>query len=229
MEDAVLNGDARKLAELLRQDPSFKVNMVVCGDGRTLLHFACLKSSRSAVIPFLLAHPDIDVNVKSNLGHIPFDLACVNGFTPCVREMLKDSRVKVNEPDKIGSPPLWQAANGGHLDVVKWWIACGREMDLGKPGEYATDAIGMAMRRGTTEMVTLLGRFQNDATKTRHAMRVELGWYDDQAAKMLALVVFVSDGLLQIKDTTPSSASASASASSSSASTLCSSVVTLCC
>ena len=42
--------------------------------------------------------------------------------------------------------------------------------------------------------------------ETRHATRVELGWYDEGAAEMFALVVFVSDGLLQIKDTTPSPA-----------------------
>ena len=29
-------------------------------------------------------------------------------------------------------------------------------------------------------------------------MRVEVGWYDDLAAEMFALVVFVSDGLLQV-------------------------------
>jgi len=32
-------------------------------------------------------------------------------------------------------------------------------------------------------------------------MRVELGWYVQQAAEIFALVVFVSDGLLQINDT----------------------------
>ena len=37
-------------------------------------------------------------------------------------------------------------------------------------------------------------------------MRVELGFLDDLAAEMFALVVFVSDGLLQINDTTPSPA-----------------------
>ena len=37
-------------------------------------------------------------------------------------------------------------------------------------------------------------------------MRVELGWYDEAAAEMFAIVVFVSDGLLQINDTTPSPA-----------------------
>ena len=76
-------------------------------------------------------------------------------------------------------------------------------MDLGKPGDVEkTDAIGKAKARGKTEVATLLERFKKDAAQTRHAMRVEVGWYHDLAAEMFALVVFVSDGLLQIKDTT---------------------------
>jgi len=97
----------------------------------------------------------------------------------------------------------------GHHDVIKWWIASGREMNLGTPGFLSkTDAIGVAKKQGKTEVVSLLERFKSDAAKTRHAMRVELGWHDELAAKMFALVVFVSDGLLQINDTatTPSPA-----------------------
>jgi len=116
--------------------------------------------------------------------------------------LLKDSRVKLNEPDMYGCSPLLRAAYYDHLDVIKWWIASGREMDLGKPGDVRTDAIGVAKKYGKTEVVTLLEKFKSDATKTRHATRVELGWYDEGAAEMFALVVFVSDGLLQIKDTT---------------------------
>jgi len=55
-------------------------------------------------------------------------------------------------------------------------------------------------------VVTLLERFKSDANQTRHAVRVELGLVDELAAEMVALVVFVSDGLLQIKDTPPSPA-----------------------
>ena len=51
-------------------------------------------------------------------------------------------------------------------------------------------------------MVTLLERFEKDDTQTRHAMRLELGWCDEAAAEMFALVVFVSDGLLQINGST---------------------------
>ena len=57
--------------------------------------------------------------------------------------MLKDSRVKVNEPNQNGETPLWYAAFFGYLDIIKWRIASGREMDLGKPGDVdKTDAIG---------------------------------------------------------------------------------------
>ena len=153
------------------------------------------------VIPFLLAHPDIDVNAKNKYVKTPFYFACF-GRTSCVREMLKDSRVKVNDSDNDGITPLWVAATFGHLDIIRWWIASGREMDLGKPGDVdKTDAIGRAKDRRNTAVVTLLERFKSDAAKTRHAMRLELGWYNEAAAERFALVVFVSDGLLQINDT----------------------------
>ena len=173
MQDAVWRGDAKKVAELMRQDPSFKVNMDH-GAGLTILHLACYEDSRSAVIPLLLAHPDIDVNLKDNYGSTPFSWACI-GRPSCVREMLKDSRVKVNEIDNDGSPPLWNFAEDGRIDIIKWWIASGREIDLGKPGDEETDAIGAAKEEGKTEVVTLLERFKSDAAKTRSEVRKELG------------------------------------------------------
>jgi len=68
---AVEKGDAGELAELMRQDPGFDVNMDQDGYGYTLLHYACLGDSRSAVIPLLLIHPDIDVNMDY-YGDTPF-------------------------------------------------------------------------------------------------------------------------------------------------------------
>ena len=198
---AVQNGDAEKLAELMKQNPDFKVNMDRDGDGWTLLHYACYVDSRSAVIPLLLAHPDIDVNAKNMNGSTPFYGACIYGSTSCVCDLLKDSRVKLNEPNNNGYTPLWAAANWGHLDVIGRWIASGREVDFGKPGEIS-DAIGAAEDRGETEVVALLERFKENPVETRHAMRVELGLLDELAAEVFALVVFVSDGLLQIKETT---------------------------
>ena len=98
---AVKEGDVKKVAELMRQDPGFDVNVDQDGDGCTLLHFACYDSKRSAVIPLLLAHRDIDVNVKDMDEWTPFYWAC-GGRPFCILEMLKDSRVNVNEPDNAG-------------------------------------------------------------------------------------------------------------------------------
>jgi len=122
--------------------------------------------------------------------------------------MLKDSRVKVNEPKNDGRTPLWWAAWSGFLDIIKWWIVSGREMDLGKPGDVNwTDAIGIAKKGGKTEVAILLQRFKENPVETRHAVRLEIGWNDEAAAEAFALVVFVSDGFLEINDTaTPSPA-----------------------
>jgi len=199
---AVNDGDAKKVIEVLRQDPGFDVNMAQNVHGWTLLHHACRVGERSAVIPLLLAHPGVDVNVKDKDGRTSFYWACCRSAS-CIRELLKDSRVNVNEPDTHGSTPLWRAVLWSRIDVIKWWIASGREMDLGTPGDIdKTDAIGAAKKWRKTDVATLLERFKSDAAQTRHVLRVELGWYDDLATKVFALVVFVSDGLLQIKDTT---------------------------
>jgi len=60
----------------------------------------------------------------------------------------------------------------------------------------------VAKNKGKTEVVTLLERFKEHPEDTRHELRVELGLLDDLAAEMFALVVFVSDGLLQVNDVT---------------------------
>jgi len=198
---AVEKGDAKKLAELMRQDPGFNVNMDHNGQGYTLLHDACDGDGRSAVITLLLAHPDIDVNSKTKYGETPFYYACY-GFASCVRLLLKDSRVKVNEPRNDGYTLLWRASYLGHLDIIKWWIASGRDMDLGTPGDiYKTDPIGAAKNQGKTKVVTLLERFKENPRETRYSMRLELGLVDALAAEMFAVVVFVSDGLLNTKVT----------------------------
>ena len=71
--------------------------------------------------------------------------------------------------------PLWWAARNGYLDVIKWCIASGREIDLGTPGDVKTDAIGAAKEVGHVKVASLLERFKSDAAKTRSEVRKELG------------------------------------------------------
>ena len=96
----------------------------------------------------------------------------------------------VNEPGNNGATPLWWAAYYGYHDVIKWWIGSGREMDLGKPGDSKTDAIGAAKKKKRTEVITLLERFKSDAAKTRSEVRLQLGITTGQAAHLLISISF---------------------------------------
>jgi len=54
-------------------------------------------------------------------------------------------------------PPLQRAAYRGYLVIIKWWIASGREMNPGTPGDVEeTDAIEAAKQNRNTEVVSLL-------------------------------------------------------------------------
>jgi len=170
---ATKDGKVDDVKEILRNPVSLNVNQG-SSLGFTALHRASA-SGYDSIVPLLLAHPDIDVNQKENDGYTPFSGACANGRTSCVQLLLRDSRVNVNEPGNDGDTPLRNAASWGHLDTIKWWIASGREMELGKMGNYKTDAIAQGKEKGHTEVVTLLERFRSDAIKTRSEVRLELG------------------------------------------------------
>jgi len=176
---AVGGGKVEEVKEILRSNPNLKVNWKNDkASDRTALIIAC-ENGHDSVVSILLTHPDIDVNVKNGSGYTPFNTARNNSKISCVELLLHDSRVNPNEPNNSGETPLRNGAAAGQLAFIKLWIASGREMDLGKPGDAKTvawtDAIGKAKQLGKTEVASLLERFKSDATKTRSEVRKELG------------------------------------------------------
>ena len=161
---AAFNGKVEEVKSILRKNPSLNVNWKneECG-AETALSAACF-NGHDSVVSVLLAHPDIDPNLKQKDGWTPFMTACWSGKTSGVRLLLQDQRVMINEPNIEGSTPLRWAAFKGNQDVIKWWIVSGREMNLGTPGDI-----------DKTEVVSLLERFKSDAAKTRSEIRLELG------------------------------------------------------
>jgi len=205
---AAKDGHLEEAKEILKDNPKLNVNWRNEQEhGWTALIKAC-EWDHPSIVSILLAHPDIRVNSKSRYGYSPFFRACINGHTSCARLLLQDSRVRVNESDISGSSPLMNTAVNGHVGLIRLWVASGREMNLGTPGNQRTDAIARARKSGKTEVVTLLERFKENPVKTRYEVRMEIGWYDEVAAEVFALVVFASDGLLQINDTTTSTPAA---------------------
>jgi len=146
-------------------------------------------------VKVLLAHPDIDVNVKDIDGYTPFAYACGGDNVPVVQMLLKDPRVDVTLNDTNGHTPLWSASSSGLHEVIEWLIASGR--DLGdienmtrrySGREYT--ALEMARENVKPQVVRLLERFIAHPAQTRHEVRVKLGLLDALAAEIFALTVF---------------------------------------
>lgn len=208
--EIVKEGKEAELKQMLKENPQLELTGID-DFGFTLLHWACVKG-HDKILALLLAQPGVNANQKTAMGETPFYMAFCYEKSACVRLLLKDDRVNPNEPDDVGSSPLYNAALFGYVDIVKWWVASGREIGSAD----CEDAITVA-REPTNEVgeedaefeqrsercaavAALLERYQEDRQRTTHEVRAEVGWYDGEAAQFFALVVFTSDGLLEIRE-----------------------------
>ena len=204
--NAAEGGNASEVSSLLRDHPEINVNWTDPDYTQwTALHVASIRG-HAEVVKLLLAHPDVDVNIKDDGGQTPFSLGCLRGEVSVVEVLLKDPRVNVTLDDDHGCTPLWCASRGGHFEVIECLIASGR--DLGdvknKKGEDWDDgedytALEIAREENMTEVVSLLERFMANPTQTRHEVRVKLGFPDELAAEVFALTVFLCDDFLHLR------------------------------
>lgn len=165
LREAAYDGNYKETRRILKENPEVNVN------SNDALYWACMKGHHK-IVSLLLAHPDIDVN-KGSYDQKPFLGACSQGRTSCVHLLLADSRVNL-EIDDGKFFPAYLAARDGHIDVIKWWIASGREVHLGKPGDaHNTDAIGGAMLFKKIEVVSLLERLQDNPDEKERRPRRE--------------------------------------------------------
>jgi len=194
---ACQTGDHAEVKRILRGHPDFDVNQAPESSWRPL-QVAC-RNGHQAVVSLLLSQASIDVNQKTSTGMTSFHAACARGKTDCARLLLGDPRMEsVNEVDIFGFTPLCTASFKGHFELVRWMVASGRALDLGDPSNDRTDAVGAARLRKHGELVSLLERFKVDPVKTKQEVWLELGCHGELAAALFALVVFTSDGLLEI-------------------------------
>jgi hypothetical protein len=202
---AAREGREEEMRMILEENNGINVNWKD-SSGYTALHWACY-GGHDKIVTMLLAHPDIDVNQKTNGGYTSFVFACSNGKTACAQLMLKNESIKVNEPSNKRHTPLWCAARCGQLGLIKWWIASGREMDLGEFGNQYNDAIEIAKKWRWVEVADLLAGFCVNPEGTRYEVKMGLGLFQETAAEFFALMIFFCDGLLEIKEDNTNEAS----------------------
>ena len=132
MYDAAREGDIFQVKSLLLTHESLDVNWRNDA-GWSALHTASL-NGHDSILQLLLAHPAIDVNVRDDDGDRPFLVAFFAGNLPCILVLLRDSRVDINSPNRFGRIPLHWAAANGYMELLRWMIASGKDLDLGAVG-----------------------------------------------------------------------------------------------
>jgi len=175
--------------ETLLEDPNIEVNWRNPASSFTSLHLACFLTLTNTV-KALLAHPKIDVNLKDKEGCTPLGLVCKRDWGRDVLViLLADPRVLVNEVDNSGSSPLKYLAHKADLERVRLMIASGRVIDVeGITSNYSTP------------ITFFLSKYRSNPQQATFKTRVSLGYPDAVAAQLFAQVVFVSDGLIRVRE-----------------------------
>ena len=77
--------------------------------------------------------------------------------------------------DMNGRTPLWFASRDGHLEVVEWLMASGRDLgDIKNTKGNGDTALEIARKQGQSEVVSLLERFLANPAQTRQQLRLKL-------------------------------------------------------
>jgi len=198
--NAVLANDVGEVAMLLKNNPSIDVNWMKCyqdGITRSCLQLACTLGHRKIIL-LLLAHPGIDVNAEDDIEKTALGRACYHYNKSCVELLLKDPRVDTLKGRSRMTPFFW-LVESHQLECIKYWIASGRKFELRGKGDNAQECISYAKKTGFFDLALLLENFTVNPIQKRDEIRKEIGWYDERAAEIFARVIFLSDGLLEIR------------------------------
>jgi len=199
---AAHEGRIADVVSLLKETPDLDVNWANKKDDLfTALHLASY-SGRFEVVNLLLAHPDINVNQKTFGGRTALSLACVNGRLAIARVLLKDPRVDAALADDLQRTVLLSTTLSTKGTVLEWLIASGRDLgDLNHKAvwENRNETALQIAERMSHKISSLLKSFGTNPEQTRYEVRVKLGALDELAAEVFALIVFLCDGVLQLK------------------------------
>ena len=199
--DLFCRGNVQEVKQFLKDNPTWDVNDDLDLNGWTALHIACF-NGHCEIVSVLVAHPNINVNSKTNAVSTPFFLGCYWGHVEAVKVLLRDHRVDINMPEDGGRTPLWEASRYEYVEVIKWMIASGRELDLDRKSkvcgkEYT--AIEIARLEDNKDAALLLEKFTENPAQCRHEVRLELGVPEALAAELFAAKVFLCDDYLRIR------------------------------
>jgi ankyrin repeat-rich membrane spanning protein len=195
------DGDAVKRLLAAGGDPNLKL-----GDGTELLLAAT--SHRSTAAALALLEAGADPGVKDRQGNTPLHTASQRGNLPLVQSLLAHgaSVLTVNMPPRGagrsgaagGQTPLFLAARGGHVDVMKALLDAGSDPHYRAPdgGSFLMAAVGSA----NVEAVRLAYQYDSDvnvvtedASTLMHASVTGTGNSPEAQANIVEVIQFLAD------------------------------------
>ena len=142
--------------------------------GTAALHHAFGTRNEDLVISkMLLAHPDIDVNIKIAEGDTPFMRMQSVDYVLIGQEFLMDARVNINQLTSEGRSALCWSFRIEHI-LLQIMIASGRELEFGKPGDKLSDPFVTA-GQDDEKVISLLESYQKNPDHAVRRAREELG------------------------------------------------------
>jgi ankyrin repeat protein len=196
---AARRGDL-ELTKKLSLDPEVDVNYRDFHVTQTAFYAAC-KDGHTEVVHYLLCFKKvaIEYNADDN-SWTPFMSACYNGHEDVVRMLLDDKRISIEHANSAGETSLWLASEKGNINIVKLLLASPRIQYTTQTDMYRKmTAAEIAKDEGHEEISVLLESFEMEPERTREQLREELG-YPTESAELFALIVYLSDEYLKIKE-----------------------------
>jgi hypothetical protein len=146
----------------------------------TSIHYAA-NNGMAKILEILVSTDQADVNLKCDWDCTPFYHACWNNKVECVKVLLRNERTDVNLPRKQAEgdvrTPLEVCIHNNRIEVIKHWIASGREMEF---GTGQNSAFWIAERWSREVIAPLLKRFRAFPEKVREEVRKEIGWGEEE-------------------------------------------------
>ena len=107
------------------------------------------------VVQFLLAHTDVQINVRSEFGWTALTMAAYEGHESIVKLLLDHKEVEVNAQGVVDETALIGAAEGGHESIVKLLLAH-KNVKVNTQDRKGKTALTHATRRGHESIAKLL-------------------------------------------------------------------------
>ncbi|KAK2753345.1 hypothetical protein FQN55_003474 [Onygenales sp. PD_40] len=143
------------LVSTMLENPRVSVD-IKDSDGNTPLFKAVIKGY-DRVVERLLTRKDVDINTRNQEGMAPLAHAAEAGYDKITAQLISRDDIEVNFRVKFQQQtPLLLAAENGHADIVRRFLALGDKIDVNAKDKSGRTALSWAAVRDHEEVAKLL-------------------------------------------------------------------------